>query len=237
MTTLYQPRGKASVYAKLAVNIYRQCSAGCRYCYCPQILHITPSAFFTSNPRPRPGLVDDLLSACEEWAAVEDERPTVHLSFIGDPLPLGGDVGVTAEVISVLHHFHLPVQLLSKSGNLPPAILKLLGEDDSYGVTLTSINPASVAYWEPFAGRADARINALGEAAEVGVKTWVSLEPVISFEDAAGVLNALRGSSCSPVWIGSLNHLKPPYEWAEVKRRLADVARECEIPVRWKDEV
>ena len=82
VNSLYQPRGRAAVYAKLAVNLYDQCSHGCRYCYCPRIMHKSPSVFYSPNPRPRPGLVDDLKTACDEWAAVEVERPPVHLRQI-----------------------------------------------------------------------------------------------------------------------------------------------------------
>ncbi len=236
MRTLYQPLGHAAAYAKLAVNIYHECSHGCRYCYCPRCLRRTPRAFFNREPAPRQGLLAILPHHCEEWAKVTDERPPVHLSFIGDPLPIGGDHTVANEVIHILHRFLFPVQILSKSGVLEPDTLKELNEHDSYGITLTAIDPKAVEYWEPFAGPVGQRINAMGRAQEAGVKTWVSLEPVISLNDARGVLYALQGCSCDPVWIGPLNHLGRDYDWQQVKGELAALAAKVGLPVRWKDE-
>jgi len=237
VTTLYQPRGKARAYAQLALTIFHQCPHGCRYCYCPRILHKSRYDFFSREPRPRDGLLDDLPAACEEWAAVTEERPAVHLSFIGDPLPLGSPTGVAEAVINILHRFNFPVQILSKSGLLPDSLLHGLREGDSYGISLTTAQQEAQKYWEPFAGSIGTRINAMGRALEAGIKTWVSLEPVLSLDDAKGVLYALQGCSCDPVWVGPLNHQKRGYDWPEVKAQLAELAKEAGLPVRWKDEV
>ncbi len=236
MTTLYQPRGKAAAYAELAVNIFHRCSHGCRYCYCPRILHQSAFDFFSRAPQPREGLLPDLAQSCEEWAAVTDERPAVHLSFLGDPLPTGTPPDFTNRVIHVLHRFGFPVQLLSKSGILEPSTLKELGETDTYGITLTTCDPDLARYWEPFAGNIGKRINALAAAQQAGIKTWVSLEPVLDLESARGVLFALAGCPVDPVWVGPLNHFARGYDWPEVKQQLAETARATGLPVRWKDE-
>ena len=236
MNTLYEPHGKAAAYAELAVNIFHQCSHGCRYCYCSRILRKSTFNFFCREPVPRPGLVSDLIHACEEWAAVTDERPAVHLSFIGDPLPRGSDHKVTNQVIHTLHRFGFPVQLLSKSGILEPDTLRELSERDSYWITLTSVNRDSTDYWEPFAGHVGQRIVALGEAQKAGLRTGVSLEPVLSLEDARGVLLALAGCTVDPVWVGPINHLARGYDWLEVKQALGETAKATGLPVRWKDE-
>jgi DNA repair photolyase len=236
-TSLYQPRGRAAVYAQLAVNIFHQCSHGCRYCYCPRILHKSTFNFYCREPVPRPGLLSDLTHACEEWAAVSDERPAVHLSFIGDPLPRGGDHKVTNQVIHTLHGFGFPVRILSKSGILEPDTLRELSDRDSYWITLTSVQRDSTDYWEPFAGQVGQRINALAAAQQAGLKTGVSLEPVLSLEEARGVLFALAGCKVDPVWIGPTNHLARGYDWLEVKQQLAETAMATGLPVRWKEDV
>lgn len=236
MTTLYQPRGRAAEYAELAVNIYHQCPHGCRYCYCPRVLHKSQFDFYSREPKPRDGLLSNLKQACDEWAGVTDERPRVHLSFLGDPLPSGVPHDTTNKVIHLLHRYGFPVQLLSKSGVLDPATLTELGEHDTYGITLTTCNRELERYWEPFAGHVGARITAMGRAHDAGIKTWVSLEPVLSLADAQGVLYALQGCPCDPVWVGPLNHLTRGYNWPEVKEQLTELAGKLGLPVRWKDE-
>ena len=237
MTTLYEPRGPAAAYARLAVNIYHKCSHGCRYCYCPRMMHRSAFSFFAREPQPRPGLLADLARACEEWAAVTDERPRVHLSFLGDPLPRNCNHEVTNQVIHTLHRYGFPVQILSKSGILGPDTLRELDERDTYGITLTSVNPAVCEYWEPLAGHVGLRINALAAAQQAGLATMVSLEPVLDLESAKGVLYALKGCTVDPVWVGPLNHFARDYDWPAVKAQLAELAGQVGLPVRWKDEV
>ncbi|MBN2464379.1 radical SAM protein, partial [candidate division WOR-3 bacterium] len=237
VTSLYEPRGAARIYADLAVNIYDRCPHGCRYCYCPRILHISEFEYYSPHPQPRPGLLDDLMRACHEWAAVSDERPYVHVSFLGDPLPRSVKPGITEAVINLLHRFQFPVQLLSKSGYLPDSTLSELSERDRYWISLTTLDPERCRFFEPFAGTAEERLAALARARAAGVKVGVSLEPVLSHEDAAQVLAALPKLKPELVWVGMLNHRATPYKWGDVKQQLAKLASELGLPVRFKDDV
>ncbi len=236
MTSLYTPRGAARVYAELAVNIYDRCAHGCRYCYCPRVLHISEFEYYSPKPQPRPGLLDDLMTACEEWTAVTDERPYVHLCFLGDPLPRAVMPGVTEAVINLLHRFHFPVQLLSKSGFLPDSTLGELSERDRYWVSLTTLDPERCTFFEPHAGSARERLAALARARGAGIKTGVSLEPVLTQEDAAQVLTGLAGRGLELVWVGMLNHHTTPYKWGDIKPELERLANRLHLPVRFKDD-
>ena len=80
------------------------------------------------------------------------------------------------------------------------------------GVTLSFINDASRREWEPMASSVQSRLRILQKALEMGIYTWVSMEPVIIPDEALDVIRAalrcrgrfrpahwrgLRRSSCS----------------------------------------
>jgi DNA repair photolyase len=236
MQTLYTPKGAAAVYAELAVNIYHECSHGCRYCYCPRIMHEPAWKFYAASPLPREGLLKDLEKACEEWAGVTDERPFVHLSFIGDPLPRDAHHDTTNSVIRALHRWGFPVQLLSKSAVVGDETLSLLSERDRYWITLTTMDANVSAYWEPFAGKPEERIAALQAVRHTGAEVGCSLEPVIDLDSVNSVLMRLTELQLDTVWIGPLNHIARGYDWRKLKSQLKRVVRELGLKVRWKDE-
>lgn len=102
------------------------------------------------------------------------------LCFTCDPYqPIDEHFQLSRKTIQVLHSYILNVMILTKGGKRAQRDFDLLTSDDWFGVTLTNLNDELSMKWEPFAALPLERINTLRSAHEKGIKTWVSLEPVL----------------------------------------------------------
>jgi DNA repair photolyase len=242
MNFLYEPKGKAGKYAKLAVNISKHCRHSCTYCYNVQPGRKTAEDYFRDDPPPKPGLVDGLRADCELWTRKHMVLPVpfVHLCFVGDPFPLDCDHTVTRAVIATLHAFNFPVQVLTK-GLLAPEDFVALHPKDKLGFTITTMDEIEAARWEPKAAHPQDRLAQLVEARERGLQTWLSHEPAVSQAGSVTVVRAVAGAGLKPdpFWIGPMNHLAREYDWATVKVVLKETVREVGLTdvVKFKDEV
>lgn len=202
---LYQPKGPAGEYAKWAVNLHNGCSHGCTYCYNRRGL--LSHAFGETARLAAPILLRakaiqknvhwtvELDEAEQEHAcikkAVEDIIASdtnkigasrlqadggVFFSFKCDPLEEGNE-DVTWCAMRCLWASAIPVTVLTKTVRYKDRVLQgaktgLL----TVGLTLTGHDEM-----EPNAPSNEERIEALKTLHERNVKTFVSLEPVISF--------------------------------------------------------
>jgi len=175
---IYEPKGKAAEYAELAANLYRGCSHGCVYCYAPNVTHRTKEIFH-NEPTVRKNVMKQFEKDCIELAG--DPRP-VLLSFTTDCYQqLDETERLTRRAIQLLHAHNLQVSILTKGGKRSERDFDLLAanpELSSYGATLTFGMDAGSREFEPNAAPTSERIVALKKAHEMGIHTWVSLEPV-----------------------------------------------------------
>ena len=174
LQAIYEPQGRAAEYAKLAVNLYRGCTHGCVYCYAPDVLHMDKAAFH-AECAPRPGIIQKL----EHDAGVlmrEGVTEPVLFCFACDPYSPGADL--THAALATLCGYGVHFTVLTK-GEHADDDFNVYSGGDSFGVTLTLTNPADVRLWEPRAASPIRRLYLLKTAHERGIRTWVSLEPVI----------------------------------------------------------
>ena len=174
---VYEPRGRAGEYAPLAVNLYRGCGHGCVYCYAPEATFIDREEFKRASPR------KDVIAKLQRDApkAVADgAKGNVLLCFTCDPYqPINETHQLTSSAIMILHDSGFNVTILTKGGKRAEADFNLLQAGDEFAVTLTFLDEAKSRKWEPYAALPQARIDSLKKAYSLGIKTWVSLEPVI----------------------------------------------------------
>lgn len=182
MKAIYEPKGKAKEYCDLAVNLYKGCGHGCSYCFAPDIwrkLGLSKDDFF-NHPVVRPGILDAINKEAPKYKGRE-----VQLCFTCDPYqPIDEKLQITRQAIKILKANDITVRILTKGGQRSMRDFDLLEpERDWYGATLTFIDEESSFDFEFMASPAVERIEALKKAHTLGLRTWVSMEPVIDPEE------------------------------------------------------
>lgn len=238
---IYEPRGRAGEYAPLAVNLYRGCSHGCVYCYAPEATFIDREDF--KNATPRPGIIARL-SKDTSKAAADKATGNVLLCFTCDPYqPLDEIHQITRRAIQILHARHFNVTILTKGGWRAERDFDLLRLGDEFATTLTFLDEAKSLQWEPGAASPKERILTLMRAKTLGIKTWVSLEPVI---DPGATLQIIKRTHAfvDLYKVGTLNNaekLPPRYmpqvafiDWPKFAKNVVATLKEygCEYYIK-----
>ena len=205
MKIIYETHGRAREYFELAANLYLGCGHACPYCYGPDVLHMTPAAFF-KDPRPRKNVIEYLTQDAAVLAGQGERRP-ILLCFVTDPYqPLDVKLQITRQAIEVLKGKGLSVAILTKGGRRATRDLDLLGPGDQFGTTLTFIVEEERKQFEPGAAPFLERIESLAAAKERGVRTFVSLEPIFDYETAVEIIEQYH--TVVDFWkVGKLNYM------------------------------
>ena len=174
---IYEPRGRAGEYAPLAVNLYRGCTHGCDYCFVPDSTFMGKEEF--RNATPRKDIIEKLAKDAPK-AADDGAKGNVLLCFTTDPYqPLDKIHGLTRQAIQILHDNDFNITILTKGGMRAERDFDLYQKGDEFATTLTFMDDSKSLKWEPHAALPNERILMLKKAHIRGIRTWVSLEPVI----------------------------------------------------------
>ncbi len=174
---IYEPKGRANEYCKLTVNLYRGCGHDCVYCYAPSALRMDRAKF--SKAAPRVNILKKLEK--DAWfAAAAGVFGNVLLCFTCDPYqPINAYHQLTRQAISILHANGFYVTILTKGGHRAEQDFDLYIPGDQFAITLTFLDEEKSRQWEPSAALPCDRMDTLQKAYDLGIETWVSLEPVI----------------------------------------------------------
>ena len=170
------------------INLYKGCTHGCVYCYAPSLTH---------DDRKWGTYVDVKVNAPHvlerELSGLEKEE--VFLSSASDPYqPVEARYRLTRRCLEVLRRRRFPVSILTRS----PLVLRDLDLLNRLGRVRVgmSITTVPVREFEPGVPPLQRRIDTLRELRTAGIRTWVSLAPVIPgalmldldrlFEDLSG---------------------------------------------------
>lgn len=223
MSVIYEPRGRAREYSELACNLYRGCTHGCIYCYAPACMHTTDSKWHgISEPRP------NILKNLEKDAAnLTGDRRRILFCFLSDPYqPIEREQRLTRQALQIMERFKLKSQVLTKgSAELISEDLDLMKRSRTHlGITISFVDDKMRTKWEPKASSIQSRLDILKEAHEMGIYTWVSLEPVIDPDQALEVVRTTH--KYVNFWkIGKLNHMKDHEKSIDWAQFLVDVER------------
>ena len=165
------------------LNPYSGCTFGCTYCY---------AAFFskTKDQRESWGYWVQVKNNALELLKKKRKKPligtTVYMSSVTDPYqPIENDLKLTRSIIIELleyHQIHLVIQTRSPLVIRDIDILKQF-ERIQVNMTITSDNEEVRQVFEPFCSRNDARINAIKKVKEAGIKSCITMTPLLPISD------------------------------------------------------
>lgn len=229
MKPIYEPKGAAKEYGDLALNIYTGCPHRCYYCFAPGVLHRAKEEFH-SHVEPRLGIIE------ETRKQVERENITgklIHLCFTCDPYPTGYDSTATREIIKILKDHGNHVQILTKGDGSRD--FDLLDEEDWFGVTISCDHPLEIVA-EPGAVYVPTRLDQIIRAKELGIKTWVSFEPVIDADSVLEIIEEYR-HYFDRVKIGKLNYYPSDINWKKFGRQAEALCQRLVLDYYIKDSL
>jgi len=164
----------------------------------------------------------------------------VILNETGDAFGTAQDAQITERLLLKARKMKIHVSLLTKSPALAVRLFPLIASMDAeFGVTITTLDDRLAEYWEPQAARPAQRLEVLRAAHWVGVKTWVSCEPVLDAQTPVRLVTEF-GDAIDRLWIGEMNVRPLDGEALAAFRALrldyADVRRRVEaLPKRFRD--
>ncbi len=219
---IYEPKGRAQEYCELALNLYRGCTHGCQYCYVPGMLRMSREKFHESCTVRFPDILERLEKECQQHPGAGQP---VLMCFTSDPFASQDASIVTPAACETLHRYGYVPVLLTKNPTkavAPPSMAKRMKSAGVWlGTTLTCIGNAYRI--EPNAPSTTSRISALVLAKSNGIRTWVSVEPVIDAWDAIAALRDFH--EVADIWkFGRLNHdANDPANYLDYTERLQEV--------------
>lgn len=166
-------------------NIYFGCQHNCRYCYSRKIYR------WKKNWRDAESVGNAVELARKE---IKRKKPgRIMFCSMTDPYqPIEADQGLAREVLKVLLDSRFLVLIMTKSDLVTRDFDIIRGHDNvEVGFTITILK--NLSEWEPEASGNKRRIEALKKAYNLGIKTFVSMEPTIPGEtQPIEIMKALR---------------------------------------------
>lgn len=216
LKVIYETRGKAREYAPLGLSIYKGCDFGCTYCSVPKTKNVDKELFKTDVTVFKNDFLAKLESDCVKLAGTDKD---VLLSFTSDCYNnLNEKVGLTRDALAILRKYAIPFTVLTKGGLRACADFDLYKAGvDAYAVTLTFLDEKKGRAFEPEAASPSERIASLKMAKMKGIKTWVSLEPVIDPVETLAVIKEVAPFT-DLFKIGKINYeeeLENAVDWAK----------------------
>ena len=181
MKVVYEPKGGAREYAELALKTYTGCEHACSYCFAPGVMRCDRAKYHS--------LVKPRIESIKKWfehdcKLMQDrgDNRRVHMSFISDPYPeMEKELHLTRYCIETAMKYGVKMNVLTKGRYdvVRPDFGLMKEAETHFGVTCAFSDDSVRTLWEPGASSVQDRVRLLREAHDLGIYTWVSMEPVI----------------------------------------------------------
>ena len=244
MNVIYEPKGRAREYSPLACNLYLGCTHGCKYCYAPACMHKKPDEWHDAARARGENVLKLFEKDCVKLSKtrVDDETRRVLFCFLSDPYqPLENELHLTRQGISIAAKHGIKVDILTKGdARLIEQDLPLMLESQTHlGITLSFAKDATRKEWEPQASTVQSRLRILRKAHDMGIYTWVSMEPVIVPQEALEVIR--KAHDYVDFWkIGKLNHnkeIESKIDWVKFRGDVTTLLNQYECDYYIKEDL
>lgn len=225
MHVIYEPRGRAREYSPLACNLYMGCTHGCKYCFAPACMKKSPEEWHDSARARSENVLELFEKDCAKLAKDGRTDERVLFSFLSDPYqPLEGELHLTRRALEIAERYGIKCDVLTKGryGLVCDDLPLMARTGTRLGVSLSFCNDSLREKWEPFASSVASRQMLLRKAHDLGIFTWVSVEPVIDPNEALGAIRSVF-ADVDLFKVGKLNHNKEIEETVDWPRFRADV--------------
>lgn len=218
MTIIYEPTGKAREYSPLALNVYNGCDHGCKYCYVQGIKRSTNCNLSATERK-------NLIPLLSKELSKNVPCKQILLSFMCDPY-CSFDIQTkkTRNVLHELDSFGCLVAVLSKGGKRclrDIDIFQNMQNRFKYGATLTMMDEKQSYEIEPGAAPPKERLAVLDSLHRMGIKTFVSMEPVIDPKQSLDLMRRCL-DFVDQFKIGKLNHYENRFNKIDWQKFLYD---------------
>jgi DNA repair photolyase len=209
-----------------SLNPYKGCEHGCVYCYAPHIL----------REKRKWGSFVDVKMNIPELVAKEvkkRKRGLVGIGTVTDPYqPVESKYKITQKCLEELLRHDWPVSVQTKS-SLIMRDFDLLSEFSKadIGVTVTALDDKVRKKYEPCASSVEERFDALHQARDHGIKTWVFFGPVLpeAVGDVDELIAKIAETEPSLLYYDKLRYHKCDYDFAEVEKRIINLCEKMNI--------
>ena len=236
MIKIYEPRGRAREYSPFAMNYFKGCDHGCRYCYVPRMMKVFNSQYCHDDVSVN---MKGLWKEAERFSKSKNCGEQVLLSFTGDPY-CGLESGETRDVLCAFHEHDIHCSVLTKNPGKAIKDIDIMSDMAYFkmGTTLTLLDPDLSKMWEPGAPIGEERIKALKVFADNGIKTWASFEPVICPDDSLRMLSIVA-DFIDHVKIGKINNhpQERSIDWAKFLKNAVEICRDNGLRFYIKDDL
>lgn len=248
---IYQPKGAAREYSAWACNLYNGCSNQCDYCYCKRgVLSYTLGL---SKPVLKKTVGKDDKEAFETFKKelvmykdnIINDGTGLFFSFSTDPMLLE-ELPLTTLCVNECVKNDVPVQILTKKSYWVHSDLDFMNylfsnwyDKVKIGFTLTGHDEL-----EPDADSTMSRMLECCYLIQNGVDTFISLEPVVRFDDTLKIIKTFIDYGCIPpeFRIGLMSGVdkKTYYDWKKCDsfiREVKELALQYDFTVKWKNSI
>jgi DNA repair photolyase len=203
-----------------SLNCYTGCEHACVYCYARFMQRFHPHAEAWGQfvdvkvnavevlrrqlRHAQPGEVF-VSSACDGWQPIERDR------------------GLTRRCCELLLAYGFELHVLTKSDLALRDLELFAGQKVRIGITVTTLDEALLAHWEPQAARVEGRFGVLKEARRLGLETSIMFGPLLPWlSDSQDTLDAMFQRAADlhvdVIWVDALN--PRPRVWPAVSQLL-----------------
>ena len=238
MPLIYEPKGPAREYAARACNLYKGCGHHCVYCYGPYFAYQCMDAKIAKEKFDKPTIrgkeahteekrMEILLKNLKREAEKYNEPHRVLMSFTSDVYqPIEATTFLTQKAIEIFGEAKVPLTILTKNEMALRDLDLFAKYDVEFATTICFLNEEMRKEYEPDASPIADRFRVLKEMKNIGIRTWVSLEPTLNVAEGLGVIQALIGNT-DLIKIGTVDRRWDPdlYDNIDWAKYLEDALR------------